>query len=323
MSNLKSFTVSFFFTFFFVAGCVPDQDEGDFAAADEAADVADVVADGPADVAAGGSGAAHAAAATPTCPTASESWSLSLFWWKTTRQLEHFVWSSDASRLLGVELLFEEKKSWDPLSGTTLKRKLCHQLFLVDANGANRVNLGGVAPYQAGETFAFPQAGYVTAQTFRDGAWDFVHVTLAGARRVLGSVSGRCEWARAIPSPDGAVIAFVRTSQAGCDTAGATASSVDVSFFDAAGALLPGHATVSLAGFGLATWTPAGQLVVTDDSAAVRVAIDGSVLPASVPGCTEPPTTSGEVDAAGRLVGVVNGAPAILGTDATRAFGCQ
>jgi hypothetical protein len=266
---------------------------------------------------------AFAATATPECPSAPESWSLSLFWWKTTRQTERFVWTPDGTRVLGSELLFEEKKSWNPLNGTTDKRKMCHQLYLADADGSHRQDLGGMAPYQAGELFAFPAAGYVIAQIFSGGAWDFQRVALGGAARTLATVSGSCEWGRVIPAPDGQRVAIVRTHQPDCQGAG-VATSTDVSFVDASGAPLPGAATVALAGFGQATWTPAGQLVVTDGQSARSVAADGTTAVAAVPHCTEPPTSSSEVDAHGRVLGVSSsGKPQIVGVDAARAFGCQ
>ncbi len=267
--------------------------------------------------------AAFAATAAPGCPSAPESWPLSLFWWKTTRQAERFVWSAQGGQVLGSELLFEEKLSWNPLNGTTDKRKLCHQLYLADADGSHRRDLGGPALLQAGELFAFPSSGYVVAQTLREGAWDYQRVDLDGTRRLLGTISGRCEWGRALPSPDGQVIAFVRTHQ-GCANPAEVASTTEVSFLDASGAPLPGHATVALAGFGQATWTPAGQLIVTDDHSARSVALDGSIAPAPLPHCIEPPTSSSDVDALGRVLGVSeSGMPAVVAADPARRFGCQ
>jgi hypothetical protein len=266
--------------------------------------------------------AALAEPAAPVCPTASERWPLSRFWWKTTRQLERFVWTSDGARLLGSELVFEERRSWDPLDGTTRKRRFCHQLFLANPDGSGRQDLGGRAPLQAGELFAFPSAGYVVAQTLREGAWDYVRVGLDGSRRALATLGGDCVWGRAVPSPTGDRIAVVRTTQACND--GGVASTTEVSFLDGGGAPLPGAARVELAGLGVATWTPAGDLVVTDQQTAVAVGPGGGVRPAPVPGCTEPPTSSSDIDARGRVVGVdERGRPVILETDPARAFGCQ
>jgi hypothetical protein len=268
--------------------------------------------------------ALFAATAAPECPSAPEGWSLGLFWWKTTRQTERFVWTPDGTRVLGSELLFEEKKSWNPLNGTTDKRKMCHQLYLADPDGGHRQDLGGPAPSQVGELFAYPAAGYVVAQLFREGAWDFQRVGLDGGARTLATVSGGCEWGRVLPAPDGSRIAVVRTHQPGCQSGG-VATTTDVAFLDATGAAIPGAgASVALAGFGQATWTPAGELVVTDGQAAATVSFAGVVAAAAVPRCTEPPTSSSEVDARGRVLGVSpSGEPQIVGTDASRAFGCQ
>ena len=70
---------------------------------------------------------------TATCPTASAGKPTYLFW-HTTRQLEHLVWSSDGQQVGAVEYIFEERKSWNPLNGTTDKRKFCHQLSIHDKN---------------------------------------------------------------------------------------------------------------------------------------------------------------------------------------------
>lgn len=260
--------------------------------------------------------------AAATCPTAPENWPLSLFWWKTTRQIENFVWTSDGSRLLGSELRFEEKKSWDPLAGTTLKRKFCHQLFLIDVDGTDRQDLGAAAPLQAGEMFAFPAAGYVVAELAREGARDWVRVGSNGSRRPLATIEGDCTWGRVVPSPDGSHIAVVRTTQACND--GGVESAVEVAFLNAAGDPVSTPVSIDFDHFATTTWTPAGTLVATDGAAAFAVSVTGAVTPAPVPGCTEPPTASSEVDAAGRIVEVVDGGrPGIVGTDRSRAFGCQ
>jgi len=60
--------------------------------------------------AAGDTGAEVESAIDPVCPTAPD-WPLSHFYWRTTRQLEHLVWSSDGKQVGGVEYVFEEKKS--------------------------------------------------------------------------------------------------------------------------------------------------------------------------------------------------------------------
>jgi hypothetical protein len=285
---------------------------------DDGADAADPERASEADLGLGKADAAKGSA----CPTAPENWPLSHFWWKTSRYPERYVWTPDGSRLLGVEVLYEERKSWDPLNGSTDKRKTCHRLFLIDLDGKNRQNLGAAQPLQGGEVFAYPKKGYALVQLFRPGALDFVRVALDGAHTTLGTASGDCVWGRALPSPDGAAIALVRTTQPDCESGG-VATQTEVRFFTAAGA--PGAvATVAHAGFAQATWTKAGSLVVTDGAMAVRVASDGQTSSAPLPGCTEPPTSSSEVDATGRIIGISEqGQPVVVGVDPTRAFGCQ
>src|SRR5262245_46390837 len=106
---------------------------------------------GTVDDSAAAGGADTEAAIDSVCPTAPD-WPLSLFWWRTTRQLEHLVWSSDGRQVGGVEYVFEEKKSWNPLDGTTQKRKFCHQLSLYDPKTLARVSyVGPMQPNQAGD----------------------------------------------------------------------------------------------------------------------------------------------------------------------------
>src|SRR5262249_29035594 len=145
------------------------------------------------------------------CPTASTSLPLSLFWWRTTRQLEHIVWSSDGKQVGGVEYVFEEKKSWNPLDGTTLKRKFCHQLSLYDAKTLARTSyVGPLQPNQAGDIEFMQPAGYFTVMTYQrefDG-WDFHRVALDGTRKLLAHADVGCQYGRILPSPDGSLIAY-------------------------------------------------------------------------------------------------------------------
>lgn len=258
------------------------------------------------------------------CPTASESAKLSRFWWKTSRHLEHVIWTDEGKEILGSEYLFEEKiPVFDPLSGSGVEqRKFCHRLFLANPDGTNRRDLGKAQSYYPGESFAFPRAGYVVIQKVHDQTWDYEWVALDGTRRPLGTISGNCTWGGAIPSPDGSIVAFTRTVQPGCDGTSSTATTTTVSFFDARGNSIGKSATMEKAGFARPTWTPAGQLIISDGQQASAVAVDGTVVTAPIPHCTEPPTTSSEVDAHGRVVKVVDDKIVILPELGT-PFGCQ
>lgn len=268
-----------------------------------------------------------ASALDSVCPTAPD-WPLSHFWWRTTRQLEHLVWSSDGQQVGGVEVVFEEKKSWNPLEGTTLKRKFCHQLSIYDADTLERVGyVGPMQPNQAGDIAFMQPAGYFTVMTYQrdfDG-WDFHRVALDGTRKLLAHVDVGCQYGRVLPSPDGSLIAYLYI--AGHCNDGQSGNDVVVSLFDAAGNPLGQSPSVSLPGGAAETWTPAGDLLLTDGSKTVRVYLDGGnvvVAPAAAPGCTDPGTTSSPVAADGRTLGFdSDGEPAIVGVNPAAAFGCQ
>jgi hypothetical protein len=264
---------------------------------------------------------------TSVCPTAALGKPTLLFW-HTTRQLEHLVWSSDGHQVGAVEYVFEEKKSWNPLNGTTDKRKFCHQLSIYDTNLHQVRYVGPMQPDQAGEISFMQPAGYFVVMTYvRDfGGWDFHRVALDGSRTLLAHTEVGCQYGRMLPSPNGNLIAFFDVA-GHCDDNG-SGNDVTVTFFDGAtGAKLATSASVNLPGGAAETWTPAGDLVLTDGIKAVKVALVGTtavITNTTVPGCTDPGTTSSATGPDGRILGFdATGKPAIVGTDPSGAFGCQ
>jgi hypothetical protein len=261
------------------------------------------------------------------CPTASAGKPTYLFW-HTTRQLEHLVWSSDGQQVGAVELIFEERKSWNPLNGTTDKRKFCHQLSILDKNLKHVRYVGPMQPNQAGEISFMQPGGYFTVMTYvRDfDGWDFHRVALDGTRKLLAHTDVGCQYGRMLPSPDGTRIAYFDV--AGHCNDGLSGNDVKVTFFDGVtGAAIATSASVNLPGGAALTWTPAGDIVLTDGTKSVRVALAGTTVTitnTSVPGCTDPGTSSSVIAADGRILGFdSNGKPAIVGTDPSAAFGCQ
>lgn len=263
---------------------------------------------------------------TGACPTA-KTGALSHFLWRTTRQLERVVWSSDGTQIGGVEYVFEEKKSWNPLDGTTQKRKFCHQLVTLDTKGKRFGTVGPMQPNQAGDITFMKPAGYFTTQSFvRDaGGWDFHRVALDGSRTLLAHVDVGCQYGRMLPSPDGSRIAYFEV-RGHCDD-GLSGNDVIVTFFDGKGKKLGTSSSISLPNGAYETWTPAGDLIVTDGVSSYRVDLAGSVVktaPASVPSCMEPGTTSSNIASDGRTLDFdANGKAAVVSTDPSTAFGCQ
>jgi hypothetical protein len=228
--------------------------------------------------ASGGGGGDVESALDSVCPTASPG-APSLLFWHTTRQLEHLVWSSDGHQVGGAEYVFEEKKSWNPLDGTTLKRKFCHQLSTYDPKTLARLGyVGPMQPNQVGDITFMQPAGYFTVMTYeRDfGGWDFHRVALDGTRKLLAHVDVGCQYGRILPSPNGSRIAYLAVA-GHCGNDGQGGNDVVVSFFD-------------------------GAVNALGQSPSVRVYLDGGAVkvePAATPRCTDPGTTSSPVAAAG------------------------
>jgi hypothetical protein len=162
--------------------------------------------------------AASLLAAAPNCPTASESLPLNLFFWRTARALDGFKWANDGSKILGIETRYEEKQTWSPLWGIqVVRRKTCHQLFWTTLDSAASQNIGAPSELEVVDAFAFPQAGYIVLGKHTDSSpWIFERVALDGSRKQLASISGACDWAQAVPSPDGSTIAYAHTVLQSC-----------------------------------------------------------------------------------------------------------
>jgi hypothetical protein len=274
---------------------------------------------------------------TNPCPTASLGKPTYLFW-HTTRQLEHLVWASDGQSVGAVEYIFEERKSWNPLNGTTDKRKFCHQLSVYDKNLKFVSYVGPMQPNQAGEISfmkptavapAMPPPAYFTVMTYvRDfDGWDFHRVSLLdGSRKLLAHTPVGCQYGRMLPSPDGKLIAYFDI--AGHCNDGLSGNDVKVTFFDGAtGATIATSTSVNLPGGAAVTWTPGGYIVATDGTKSVKIALVGTnavVSNTTLPGCTDPGTSSSDTGPDGRILGFdANGKPAIVGTNASGSFGCQ
>lgn len=275
---------------------------------------------------------ATAAASAPNCPTASESLPISLFWWHTRRTLDGFVWANDGQKILGIETVIEEKQTLSIFGIRVITQKPCHQLFWTSLGSSVHTNIGAPSELEIVNAYAFPTKGYIALEKHSGTSnWQFERVDttadsagkIAGKRTPYAAITGTCDWARVIPSPDGSSVAYVHSSANPCTPGSVAPSATSVSFFDAAGAPSGGKASFTQPGFAQGTWRPDGQLVVSDGNTAVTVATNGTVAPTSVPHCTDPPTTSSNVDAKGELLDINDGKPAVVGVDDSRAFGCQ
>jgi hypothetical protein len=227
------------------------------------------------------------------------------------------VFSDDDTRLLVVELRYEERQSIDPLAGTSEKQNFRHQLYTTDLDGSSPVEFGSEQPGQNGaEVYDMKTAGYALVSALdENGALRFVRFDDAGATRTLPSPGFTAQPVFALPSPDGAHIAQLAVD-------GDTAS---VRFIDAA-TLSPIGDEVSLPFVQSIDWTfrPDGKLVVTDFVTAMALEPGTAPEPADVPGCTNPKTTSSPLSSTGVFVFVAGDAE-VATTDEGQdlAFGCQ
>ncbi len=258
------------------------------------------------------------------CPTAPEWLPVSVFWWRTTRSVDRFVWSSDGSEIAGLELLLEEKKPWLQVTGATEKRKPCHRLFVQKADGSGKRYIGATAPLQNGELFDMLPAGYFVVESFDKGNLVAHRWAPDGTRKLLATTPDSCSSTRVLPAPTGATMASV-TVRTPCGSLGdpSTPASVSVQMLNAQGDVISQPTVVALTGYVQPVWTREGRFVVTSQTAAFSFAATGdSAASVAVPACTFPPTTSSDFDATGRMLGIVDGGIGVATSDPTRAFGC-
>jgi hypothetical protein len=241
------------------------------------------------------------------------------------RQLDRFVWSSDGQRIYSIVQSYEEKKPLLPIGGATTKRRFCHELFVQQPDGSGRHVIGGQAAFKNAALYAMQPAGYTVVESLDSSGNMLIHRWSAdGARTLLATTPDSCSYPQVIPSPDGARMAsiLVRTpcGSNGSPTAIAT---VSVRMLNAGGDPVAAASQVQLQGWVTPVWTRAGQLIVTDASAAFSFGPDGeSPVAVARPTCTDPATTSSIVDAGGQQLDIVNGQIGVATHAPDRAFGC-
>jgi hypothetical protein len=264
-------------------------------------------------------------AAQPDCPTASESASLSIWWWRTRRELTQFVWSSDGSRVTLLENTYEEKKNWWPWATDTDKRRFCHRIYTQNLDGSNK-QLLGLNELRGHDLFDMKPAGYLVVEAFDTDGNLQIHrwPAAGGARTLLAKTPDTCSYARVIPSPDGARMAQILVAQP-CGSVGdpSTPTKVTVQMLKASGAKIGGANVVNTNGFIVPVWTLAGDFVVTNFTTASAFGEDGQApVATAVPTCTDPPTTSSRTNAAGQMLDIVGNQPGVAVIAPDRAFGC-
>jgi len=265
----------------------------------------------------------ESAVASTDCPTAPKR---AVTWWRwaTVEDFETLAWSPDGTEILVSEHVFEKKSA---LFGYDDTRKDCHRLAVYAPNGARLREMmaltPGWVPYFPGSLTFMSSYAIEHVQNYAldpVGLWQAIHVGPNGERKTL-VVWPKCSHGQVIPSPDGTKMAMLNIASNCTDTSKPSVSTVR--FLDAAGDPIGNAVNLPFTTWPVGTWTPAGTFVVTDRSTWVRVDAAGTTAPVSPLKCTEPGTTSSEVARDGRLAAFVNGKLGVIGTDHSRAFGCQ
>jgi hypothetical protein len=248
------------------------------------------------------------------------------------------AWADDDSAIAFVILRYESKPSTNPLSGTTLKRNMRHQLYIENPNGSNRRAIGGeLAGQNATELYYMKSRGYVLSGAISPDARWFNLIRLAnGAATEVARVSNSsCESRHfdVVPSPDGRYLAVLKTAP-GCIATSGTASPTGshsqgtdqlvVTFLDASTLAEVQSQTVTLPAWGVEwTWRPAGDFVVAASGTAWSLAVGRAPQSTNVPGCFSPKTTSSAWSSTGTYLGSDGLAVVVAGQNPTAAFGCQ
>lgn len=250
-----------------------------------------------------------------------------------TKQLDQVVWSDDGTEQAYVVMRFTEKRSLNPLNGTTEKKNFTHQVFIGKSDGTNHRAVGNEFTGQNGASLYYMKnAGYIVASTLEangDGAGfeRFYKLDMNGTTYRLTQEPNEV----AVPSPDGKYISRVRFHPEQCntlpDTPHGSNCTVDLQFLDAQTLQIVDDKTSHL-NFGTdsavpdVTWTNAGEFIVSTGNKAFSITPSTTAKDASKPECFNPKTSSSNINAAGQFVFVSGNQ--ILSQPATEpGFGCQ
>lgn len=257
--------------------------------------------------------------------------------WQDQEMIASVAWADDDSAIAFVVLRYESKQSTNPLSGTTLKRNMRHQLYVENPNGSNRRAIGGeLAGQNATELYYMKARGYFLSGAVSPDARWFNRISATGAVTEVARVSNSsCEGRHfdVVPSPDGQHLAMIKTAP-GCTSTSGTASPTGshtqtsdqlvVTFLDASTLAEVQSQTVTLPAWGVEwTWRPAGDFVVAASGTAWSLAVGRAPQSTTVPGCFWPKTTSSAWSSTGTYIGSDDLAVVVAGQNPAGAFGCQ
>lgn len=258
--------------------------------------------------------------------------------WEAREFVSTAVWADDDSAIALVVFRYEAKPSANPLNGTPQQRKMRHQLYVEQPNGAARTPITGELDGQnAAELYYMKSRGYfVLGAVSADARW-FNRIGTNGAvTEIARALESSCQSRHfdVIPSPDGLHIAVLQTAP-GCTSAPAGPPSptgtptggdehLTVRFLDAATLAEVQSQTVTVPAWGVEwTWRPAGDFVVSGDGTAWSLAVGRAPATTSPPACFWPKTSSSAWSSAGVMVSGHEMSVQAYGSSPDSAFGCQ
>ncbi len=261
--------------------------------------------------------------------------------WRPVNYDSQAIWADDATEVAIVRISYEEKQSLDPLNGTTDKRNFRHQIILQKPDGTDRRALTVPRPHQTGRLYYMRTAGYLIVEVLQPelGAAYFEKLSLRNEPPVrLLDIPPLTQWGcqdshsqpplsqgdppespgrldyTVLPSPDGAHLLLGYSP---------TCQQVRLELRRADNLLSLWQKNLPLPEPANLTWHPAGHAILAGFRQAWQINLDGTVVPAPLPNCLIPATTSSDINAHHQSLAFgPNGLEIISNNDST-VFGCQ
>lgn len=249
--------------------------------------------------------------------------------------VDQAVWSEDSSEIAAVVMHFDEKKSNNPLDGTTLKSNFTHQYLVQKPDGSQKRILTSELPGQnAYPLFYFKQAGYILGSYLDKNTDNMLFERYELIRLATGQVTrlNNDPYTHILPAPDGSILAQVKYFPSACQPNGSSSTT------DACHAEIEFISSMDLSRQGKkqkvvfssrdrvpeVTWTPAGQLLVSNGEETFSLKPGEDIVnSAPRPACMEPPTSSARINSQGMLVYIDDNQIKTRFEPSQPKFGCQ
>lgn len=254
---------------------------------------------------------------------------------KRTTQLDQVVWSEDGSAVVSVLLHFDEKKSGNPLDGTTQKSNFTHQYLLQQPDGSQKHILTPELPGQnAYPLYYFKGAGYVVGSYLDKNTDGTLFERYELIRLATGQVIALNNGPNThiLPAPDGSILAEIKDFPSACQPNGNSTTTdachTEIAFISPVDLTRQGKkqqvSFSSRDSVPEVTWTPAGQLLVSNGQETFSLSPgEDKVSSVSQPACMKPATSSSRVNSQGVLVYIDGNQIKTRLAPGEPKFGCQ